>query len=102
MIQPVALSATHMECRDLRESLAVLTELLAFEEISESAGEATLKHPNSPWILVLHEAGSGAPAKPMHNHWGVRVQTTEEVDHAFEYLTAHKQQYKMGEIGKTT
>jgi catechol 2,3-dioxygenase-like lactoylglutathione lyase family enzyme len=102
MIKPVALSATHMECRNLHESMAVMTDLLAFEKISEKPGEATLKHPNSHWVLVLHEAGPNAPAKPMHNHWGVRVMTTEEVDRAYEYLTAHKQQYKLGAIGKPT
>ena len=102
MIKPIALSKTHMECRDLRESLAVMTDLLAFETISETAGEATLKHPNSPWVLVLHEAGPDAPAKPMHNHWGVRVTTKEEVDKAYEYLNAHKAQYKLGAIGKPT
>lgn len=102
MIQPTALARTHMECRDLRESLAVLTELLAFEKLSEGEGEAMLKHPNSPWILVVHEAGPDAPAKPMHNHWGVRVSTKEEVDKAYEYLTAHKRQYKLGAIGKPT
>lgn len=102
MIKPIALSTTHMECRNLRESMAVMTDLLAFEKISEKPGAATLKHPNSPWRLVLHEAGSDAPAKPMHNHWGVRVMTTEEVDRAYEYLTAHKAEYKLGAIGKPT
>jgi len=102
MIKPLALSTTHMECRNLRESMAAMMDLLAFEKISEKAREATLKHPNSPWVLVLHEAGPGAPAKPMHNHWGVRVMTTAEVDKAYEYLTAHKEQYKLGAIGKPT
>jgi catechol 2,3-dioxygenase-like lactoylglutathione lyase family enzyme len=102
MVRPIALSATHMECRNLKESMAVMTDLLAFERISEIAGEATLKHPNSHWILVLHDAGPDAPAKPMHNHWGVRVMTTEEVDKAYKYLKAHKDQYKLGAIGKPT
>jgi catechol 2,3-dioxygenase-like lactoylglutathione lyase family enzyme len=102
MLKPTALSKTHMECRNLQDSMAVMIDLLAFENISEKPGEATLKHPNSPWVLVLHEAGPEAPAKPMHNHWGVRVQTTEEVDKAYDYLTAHKKQYKLGAIGKPT
>jgi len=102
MIKPIELTASHMECRNLKESQAVMTDLLAFETISEKAGEATLKHPNSHWLLVLHEAGPDAPAKPMHNHWGVRVMTTQEVDKAYEYLTAHKLQYKLGAIGKPT
>ncbi|HWH79545.1 MAG TPA: hypothetical protein VNT76_19330, partial [Candidatus Binatus sp.] len=63
MIQTTGLVATHMECRDLQESMTVMTELLAFEKISERSGEATLKHPNTHWLLVLHEV-PGAPAKP--------------------------------------
>ena len=102
MIHPLTLSATHMECRNLGESMAVMTDLLAFEKIAEKQGEATLKHPNTDWKLVLHEAGPDAPAKAMYNHWGVRVMTTEEVDRAYNYLTAHKGQYKLGAIGKPT
>ena len=102
MINTTGLAATHMECRNLHESLKVLTELLAFEKLSEKAGEATLKHPNTHWLLVLHEAGPDAPAKPMHNHWGVRVVDPEEVDRAYEYLVAHKAEYKLGAIGKPT
>ena len=101
MIHTTGLAATHMECRDLSESLAVMTDLLAFEKISEKAGEATLKHPNTHWLLVLHEVPD-APAKPMHNHWGVRVVNPEEVDRAYDYLVAHKAQYKLGAIGKPT
>ncbi len=102
MIHTTGLSATHMECRNLQESLPVLTELLAFEKIAEKPGEATLKHPNTHWLLVVHEAGPEAPAKPMHNHWGVRVVNPEEVDRAYDYLVAHKAQYKLGAIGKPT
>jgi catechol 2,3-dioxygenase-like lactoylglutathione lyase family enzyme len=102
MIKTVGLSATHMECRNLQESMAVMIDLLAFEKISERPGEATLKHPNTHWLLVLHDGGSDAPAKQMHNHWGVRVRSSEEVDRAYEYLAAHKAQYKLGAIGKPT
>lgn len=100
MIKPIALSATHMECRNLQESMAVLTDLLAFKKVAEKPAEAILKHPNTHWLLVLHEAGPDAPTKQMHNHWGVRVSTMEEVDRAYEYLTAHKAEYKLGHIGK--
>ncbi len=102
MINTTGLAATHMECRNLQESLAVMTELLAFEKVSEKPSETTLKHPNTHWLLVLHEAGPDAPAKPMHNHWGVRVVRPEEVDRAYDYLLAHRAQYKLGAIGKPT
>ncbi|MBM2803946.1 MAG: hypothetical protein HW419_1839 [Deltaproteobacteria bacterium] len=102
MVNTTGLAATHMECRDLPESLAVMTELLLFEKLSEKPGEVTLKHPNTHWLLVLHGAGPDAPAKPMHNHWGVRVVSPQEVDRAYDYLVAHKAQYKLGAIGKPT
>jgi catechol 2,3-dioxygenase-like lactoylglutathione lyase family enzyme len=100
MLKPIALSATHMECRSLEESLPVLTDLLAFEKVAAGRHEATLKHPNTHWLLVIHEAGPDAPTKQMHNHWGVRVTTNAEVDKAHEYLTAHKEEYKISQIGK--
>lgn len=76
MITPPALAATQMECCNLQESMAVMTELLAFVKVFEQPGESTLKHPNTPWLLVLHEVGPEVPKKQMHNHWGVRVATT--------------------------
>ena len=100
MIHTTSLAATHMECRNLRDSVKVMTELLAFDKLSERPGEATLKHPNTRWLLVVHEAGPDAPAKPMHNHWGVRVVRPDEVDQAYDYLVAHKAEYKLGAIGK--
>jgi catechol 2,3-dioxygenase-like lactoylglutathione lyase family enzyme len=100
MLKTIALSATHMECRNLAESVRVLTDLLAFEKVAEGPQEVTLKHPNTHWLLVVHDAGPDAPKKQMHNHWGVRVMTTGEVDKAYEYLTAHKDEYKISQIGK--
>src|ERR1043165_9406502 len=79
-MRPIGLTETHMECRYLKDSVPVATDLLAFEKIGEGPGEVTLKHPNTDWLLTIHEAGPDAPAKQMHNHWGVRVETTAEVD----------------------
>jgi catechol 2,3-dioxygenase-like lactoylglutathione lyase family enzyme len=101
MLRSIGLTETHMECRSLKDSVPVVTDLLAFEKVGERPGEATFKHPNTPWLLTVHEAPE-APAKQMHNHWGVRVNTTEEVDAAYEYLTAHKDQYKIDQVGKPT
>jgi catechol-2,3-dioxygenase len=99
MLRSIGLTQTHMECRYLKDSVPVLTDLLAFEKVGESPAEATLKHPNTPWLLTLHEAPD-APAKQMHNHWGVRVNTPAEVDAAYKYLTANKDKYHIDQIGK--
>jgi catechol 2,3-dioxygenase-like lactoylglutathione lyase family enzyme len=100
MLKPVALTETHMECRSLRETLPVLTDLLAFETVSDNGAEVILKHPNSAWRLVVHEGGAAAPDKQMLNHWGVRVATRPEVDAAAEYLRAHQARYGLRQIGQ--
>jgi catechol-2,3-dioxygenase len=100
MIRPIALTRAHMECRFLQETIPVLTDLLAFEKVAERPGETTLKHPNSDWLLIVHEGGIDAPEKQMHNHFGVRVATLKEVDAAHEYLTTHKEKYGIKQIGE--
>ncbi|MCZ6622771.1 MAG: VOC family protein [Deltaproteobacteria bacterium] len=100
MIRPIALANTHMECRYLKETIPVLTDLLAFEKVGERPGEATLKHPNTDWLLIVHEAGPDAPVKQMHNHFGVRVAVKGEVDAAYEYLTAHKEEFRLEQVGR--
>ncbi len=93
MIHPTALAEAHMDCRELSQTLPVLTDILAFEVVSESGGIAKLKHPNTPWLLVLHEVGKDAADKPAAHHMGVRVEHTTEVDAAWEYINANKDKY---------
>ena len=100
MIKPIALSATHMECRSLQESVPVLTELLAFETLAAKPGEVKLKHPNTDWVLYVHETGGEMPVRQMHNHWGVRVATAGEVDAAYDYLTSNREKYGIKQIAK--
>jgi catechol 2,3-dioxygenase-like lactoylglutathione lyase family enzyme len=100
MLKPIALSATHMECQSLKETVPVLTDLLAFEKLAEKPGEAKLKHPNTDWVLYVHEAVRDAPTKQMHNHWGVRVAKTGEVDAAYEYIKANRERYGIKQIAQ--
>jgi catechol 2,3-dioxygenase-like lactoylglutathione lyase family enzyme len=100
MLKPIGLSATHMECQSLKETVPVLTDLLAFEKLPEKPGEAKLKHPNSDWVLYVHEAVGDASTKQMHNHWGVRVAKTGEVDAAYEYIKANRERYGIKQIAQ--
>lgn len=93
MLKALQLTETHMECRHLAETLPALTDLLAFERIADADRQVTLKHPNTDWLLVVHEGGPGVPDKQMLNHWGVRVMSRAEVDAAAEHLRAHGQRY---------
>jgi Glyoxalase/Bleomycin resistance protein/Dioxygenase superfamily len=97
MIKPVALSGAHMEVRSLDESLPVLTDLLCFEPIARGPGEVTVKHPNTGWLLTVHE-GESFPERPVHHHFGVRVEHKSEVDNAWAYLNAHKEEFGLGRM----
>ena len=81
-----------MEVRHLAQTLPVMTDILAFEKVGVANGVATLKHPNTPWLLVVHETPD-APEAPSEHHFGVRVEHAEEVDAAWQYINDHKDEY---------
>lgn len=88
----------HYECRFFDETVPVLTELTALEVVDRRDDEVTMKHPNTGWLLVLHQSGAGAPDKPFRNHYGVRVTDNAEVDRAYLYLTAKKDELRLKKV----
>ncbi|HEY7559911.1 MAG TPA: VOC family protein [Candidatus Binatia bacterium] len=100
MLNTTGLIHAHYECRSLAETLPVFTDLLAAEVIERSAGEATVKHPNTEWRLVIHEGGANAREKSFDNHYGFRVGSHQEVEAAWAYLEANKEKYRLTQITK--
>jgi catechol 2,3-dioxygenase-like lactoylglutathione lyase family enzyme len=100
MLKTIGLIEGHYECRSLDETLPVFTDLLAMEIVERKAGQATIKHPNTDWRLIVHEGGPGAPEKTFDNHYGFRVATHTEVEAAWEYIEAHKDKYRLSKITK--
>src|ERR1044071_5363486 len=100
MLKTTGLIAGHYECRALAETLPVFTDLLAMEVEDRNPNEAILKHPNTDWRLIVHESGPNAPEKSFDNHYGFRVATHEEVEAAWRYIEAHKEQYRLSKITK--
>ncbi len=98
MLKPIGLTHGHYECRSLAETLPVFTDLLAMKVLERSNGQAIVAHPNTPWRLVVHEGGPGAPDKPHNNHYGVRVAHVEEVDAAHTYLVANQERYRLRRV----
>src|SRR5258705_4555387 len=90
MLRPVGLIQGHYECRSLDETLPIFTELLALDVVRRHNGEAVLKHPNTDWLLVVHEGGPNARNKPHNNHYGFRVANHLEIEAAYSYIDAHK------------
>ena len=100
MLKTTGLIAGHYECRSLAETLPVFTDLLAMEIVEQKVGEATLKHPNTDWRLIVHAGGPSAPDKTFDNHYGFRVGTHEEVEAAWKYIEANKEKYHVSKITK--
>ncbi len=100
LLKTTGLVAGHYECRSLAETLPVFTDLLAMEIVERKPAEATLKHPNTAWRLIVHEGGPEAPEKGFDNHYGFRVGSHEEVEAAWKYIEAHKEQYRLSKITK--
>lgn len=100
MLKTIGLIAGHYECRSLDETLPVFTDLLAMEIVERKTGEATVKHPNTDWRLIIHEGGPGAPEKTFDNHYGFRVASHGEVEAAWHYIEAHKEKYRLSKITK--
>ncbi|MDH3443815.1 MAG: VOC family protein [Deltaproteobacteria bacterium] len=98
MIKPTGLTHGHYECRYFKDTLPILQDILAFEIVTEADGNMIVKHPNTDWLLVVHEGGPNAPDKPRLNHYGVRVATNQEVDNARHYLLSKQTEYGLVEI----
>jgi catechol 2,3-dioxygenase-like lactoylglutathione lyase family enzyme len=98
ILRPLGITHGHYECRFLDETVPILSHLLALEVIERRDKQVTMKHPNTDWLLVLHEGGPDAPDKPQRNHYGVRVINNEQVDKAYEYLIAKKQELGLKKV----
>ncbi|MFQ5902963.1 MAG: VOC family protein [Candidatus Binatia bacterium] len=100
MLKPVGLIHGHYECRSLEETIPVFTDLLALEVVERKDGQVVVKHPNTDWLLVVHEGGPNSPNKPHNNHYGFRVANHEEIEAAYQYISAHKERYRIRTISR--
>jgi catechol-2,3-dioxygenase len=100
MLKPVGLTEGHYECRALDETLPIFTDLLAMQVVERTARQAVVKHPNTAWRLVIHEAGTDARNKPHTNHYGFRVASSKEIPQAYEYISDHKERYNIRSVTK--
>jgi len=100
MLKPIGITEGHYECRSLDETLPIFTDLLAAEIVERTEKQAVVKHPNTAWRLVIHEAGPNAANKPHSNHYGFRVANSGEIPKAHEYISDHKAKYKIKSVTK--
>jgi catechol 2,3-dioxygenase-like lactoylglutathione lyase family enzyme len=97
-VESLGIVKGHYECNFLDETVPVLSQLLALKVVDRQDKEVPMKHPNTDWLLVVHESGPDVPDKPFRNHYGVRVTNNEEVDRAYEYLMAKKDELRLKKV----
>jgi catechol 2,3-dioxygenase-like lactoylglutathione lyase family enzyme len=97
-IESLGIIKGHYECNFLETSVPVLSQLLALEVVERHENEVIMKHPNTEWLLVVHESGAEVPDKPFRNHYGVRVTDNAEVDRAYQYLMTHKERLGLKKV----
>lgn len=97
-IESLGIVKGHYECNYLEQTVPVLKELLALDVVGSGTKQVTMKHPNTDWLLVVHESGPDVPYKPFRNHYGVRVKNNEQVDRAYDYLMAKKEQLGLKKV----
>lgn len=85
VIQPTGLVHGHGECCYLDETIPVLSHILALDLVDRRDGEATMKHPNTGWKLILHEGGPDVKDKPERNHYGVREKVVKRKERDGSY-----------------
>jgi len=98
IVRPLGITHGHYECRFLDETVPILSQLLALEAVDRHGTQVIMKHPNTDWLLVVHEGGPDAPDKPQRNHYGVRVIDNQQVDSAYDYLLAKKQELGLKKV----
>src|ERR687891_603459 len=98
IVKALAITHGHYECRDLDETVPILSHLLALEVVKRGDDTVILKHPNTDWLLVVHRGPPDAPDKPQRNHYGVRATNNAEVDRAYEYLLAKKEELHLKKV----
>jgi catechol 2,3-dioxygenase-like lactoylglutathione lyase family enzyme len=102
--EPVVLAtgliSGHSECRFLDETVPLLSHVLALEVVDRGDKQVTMKHPNTGWLLIIHEGGPDAKDKPERNHYGVRVSNNSEVDKAYEYLATNREKLRLKKVVK--
>src|SRR3989337_2506336 len=100
MLKPIGLPEGHYGCPSLDETLHIFTDLLAAEIVERTEKQAVVKHPNTAWRLVIHEAWPDSRNKPHSNHYGFRGATSKEIPKAHEYISEHEAQYKIQGVTK--
>ncbi|MES2400926.1 MAG: VOC family protein [Pseudomonadota bacterium] len=97
IVKPFCLSHGTLECYNLVESRRFYEEFLGLECVRHGKPAMAIRLAMRFHIVCVEV---GEQLKPVHllNHWGVDVQTREEVDAAYENAVKYQEKFKIRKV----
>lgn len=101
VVKPLILSHGTFECRNMKESGKFYEEILGLECVRHAL---PAMHARCKIKFSIASVEFGADVRPlgMLNHWGLDVESREEVDAAYNAAIEMEEKYKIGEVTKPT
>lgn len=96
LLKPMLLSHGTVECRDLTVARRFYTEVLGLEVVQTSAVSLMLRLNSITTIACVQTKGPNTAG--LFSHFGLDVETREDVDRAYETVTAHQEEYGIAKI----
>ncbi len=103
VIAPVMIERGTYVTRDLAATRRFLEEVLGMQCVRIAADRLIARHRTDQseyWVLEVQLVETIAHPQSVVNHWGLFVRTHEEVDRAFEVLTAKQADYRIKRVQK--
>lgn len=96
LLKPKLLSHGTVECRDIQAAKRLYTELLGMEVVQTSAISLMMRLNSTTTIACVQTRGPNGAGH--YSHFGFDFDTREEVDHAWEVVKAHQEEYGLRKI----
>ncbi len=101
IIRPYVLSHGTLECYSLKESRPFYEEFLGLECVRHAI-PAMLFRCGLKFHVVCVEVGDDVKPVSLLNHWGIDVETKEEVHEAYENALKYQEKYKIRQVMEPT
>jgi len=97
VVKPALLSHGTLECFSLTESRRFYEEFLGLECVRQGKPAMFIRC-GIKFHIVAMQAGRSLKPANLHQHWGLEVQSREEVDRIHRSAVELKDKYKIGKI----
>lgn len=96
-LRPLKLSHGTLTCRDLDVSRRFYEDFLGLECVRHQRQAMVVTH-GREWAIVCVQIGEKVEARPVLHHFGIDVESDEEVDRAHALATARRDDWELRRI----